>query len=144
MDAAPKADFFTLLLEDKMKQAIQSSIRYCLKVFTNRSDSLVSLRYFEDELCITIELFVQAYFNSKFSAFSSEYFYGLFFYQHPDHPRQQSTDPSSKAQVAHGLLYLELPHSQAQACGGQSIAWSPQGPLSSHGSPQLRIEIPVF
>lgn len=77
MDAPPKADFFTLLMEDKMRTAIQSCIRYCLKVFTNRYDALVGLRYYEDELSMAVELGIQAYFNWKFSAFSSEYFYGL-------------------------------------------------------------------
>ena len=58
MNEEVKSDFFTILLSEKFKQSNILSLDYCLKTFIDHYDNLVSLRYYQDEIIIIIDLFV--------------------------------------------------------------------------------------
>jgi hypothetical protein len=72
-----RADFFTLLLQEKMRTSATNALRYCIRTFVNRYDALTALRYYEDELVAAADMAIQAYFTIKYSSFFSEYFYKL-------------------------------------------------------------------
>jgi len=78
MEENNRADFFTLLLQDKMRVSALSALRYCVRSFVNRYDLLIALRYYEDDVVAAIDLLVQAFFNARYDGFFSEYFYRLY------------------------------------------------------------------
>jgi hypothetical protein len=77
MEGNNRADFFTLLLQDKMRVSALNALRYCVRTFVNRYDSLVTIRYYEDEVVAAVDILIQAFFNSRYDAFFSEHFYKL-------------------------------------------------------------------
>ena len=79
MDKVVKADFFSLLLSEKMRNSSILSLEYCFRVFTNRYDSLIFLRYYQDEIVFFIDFLIQYYFNNTYNSFFAEYFYKLYF-----------------------------------------------------------------
>ena len=72
-----KADFFSLLLSEKMKDSSINSLTYCVRVFLNRYDRLIVLRYYEKEIVFILDFLIQVFFNHKHNAFFNEYFYKL-------------------------------------------------------------------
>jgi len=77
MEGNNRADFFTLLLQDKMRVSALNALRYCVRTFVNRYDALVALRYYEDEVVAAIDILIQAFFNARYDSFFSEHFYKL-------------------------------------------------------------------
>ena len=77
MQQSIKADFFPMLLSEKMKDSSINSLSYCVRVFLNRYDRLIALRYYEKEIVFAIDFVIQMIFNHKHDAFFNEYFYKL-------------------------------------------------------------------